>query len=79
MDAIPQVSVESMKSSLLENVDGFAEKLALAMNAAAPGRLIADSEEPVRVAGEEFVRAAFQAALQKKVNAAEAAFPPSTR
>ena len=79
MDAIPNVSPESMKSFLLANLDEFAEKLSSAVNDAAPGRLIADSEEPVREAGEKFVRTAFQAALQKRIDAAEAACPPSTR
>lgn len=38
---------------------------------------IAGSEEQVRDAGHDFVRAAFEAALQQRVNSAEAAFSPS--
>ena len=40
------------------------------------GSLINDSEEPVRQIGHEFLRAAFEAALQQKIDAAQAAFPP---
>jgi hypothetical protein len=47
------------------------------MNAATPGRLIADTEEPVRQALAALSRAAYEAALQQKIDAAEASFPPS--
>jgi hypothetical protein len=47
------------------------------VNAASPGRLIADSEEGVRELIDEFGRAAFEAVLQQKIDAAEASFPPS--
>ncbi len=77
MDPMPKISTQSMKDVLHDNVTQFVEDLVSAVNDAAPGRLIVDSEEAVREAGEKFVRAAFQVALQQKVDAAEAAFPPS--
>jgi hypothetical protein len=55
----------------------LAEKIVAAINAAPAGSWIASSEEAVRTAGHEFTRAAFEAALQQKVAAAEAAFSPS--
>jgi hypothetical protein len=55
----------------------LAEKIVAAINAAPDGNWIAGSEEQVRAAGHEFVRAAFEAGLQQKITAAEAAFPPS--
>jgi hypothetical protein len=47
------------------------------MNQARVGHLIDDTEEPVREAGREFLRAAFEKALQQKIDAAEASFSPS--
>ena len=58
-------------------VEGLAEQIMGAVNGARKGQLINDSEEPVRVAGREFIRAAFEAAIQKRIAAAEAAFSPS--
>lgn len=77
MDQLPWVSPEKLKAQLHGMVDGLAEQIMEAMNAARAGNLINDSEEPVRQAGREFVRAAFEAALQQKVDAAEASFSPS--
>lgn len=42
----------------------------------ADGYWILGSEEQVRDAGHEFLRAAFKAAVQQKAAAAESAFPP---
>ena len=77
MDASPKISVESLRTFLHGKVDEIAETLTDAVNGARPGHLINDSEEIVRVAMDELRRAAFEAAIQQKVNAAEAAFPPS--
>ena len=71
------VSPEALKRDLHGMVEGLAEQIMGAVNGARKGQLINDSEEPVRVAGHEFIRAAFEAAIQKKIAAAEAAFPPS--
>ena len=71
------VSPEALKRDLHGMVDGLAEQIMGAVNGARKGHLINDSEEPVRVAGHEFLRAAFEAAIQKRIAAAEAAFSPS--
>ena len=77
MSELPWVSPEKLKTQLHGMVDGLAEQIMKAMNAARPGSLINDTEEPVRQAGHEFLRAAFEVALQQKIDAAEASFSPS--
>ena len=71
------VSPEALKRDLHGMVDGLAEQIMGAVNGARKGQLINDSEEPVRVAGHAFIRAAFEATIQKRIAAAEAAFSPS--
>ena len=63
------VSPEALKRDLHGMVDGLAEQIMGAVNGARKGQLINDSEEPVRVAGHEFIRAAFEAAIQQKIQA----------
>ena len=77
MDELPKISAESLKVLLHGKVDEIAEKVIDAVNSARPGRLIADSEEQFREVVHELQRAAFEAVVQQKVDAAEAAFPPS--
>ena len=76
MDKSPKISAERLGKLLLEKSPELAEKIVAAINAAGDGNWIGGSEEQVRDAGREFVRAAFEAALQQKVEAAEAAFSP---
>jgi hypothetical protein len=78
MPGLPQISAIKVKAFLHAQVEEFAEKLVESMNQAQPGRLIADTEELARVLIHEFGQAAYQSALQQKVDAAEAAFSPST-
>lgn len=77
MDALPRISPEQLKSFLHGHVDEFAERMVEQVNAAAPGRLIADSEEGVRQLIHEFGRSAYEALLQQKIDAGEASFSPS--
>lgn len=74
---LPNVSSEKLKSALQGLLEELSEKIVRSVNEARYGHLINDSEEPVRQAGHEFLRAAFQAALQQKIDAAEASFSPS--
>ena len=78
MDKSPKISAEALGKLLQEKAPELAERIVAAINAAPDGSWIAGSEEQVREAGQEFVKAAFEAGLQEKVDAAEAAFPPST-
>ena len=79
MDELPPVSPEKLKAFLHGQVDVLAEQLMATMNAAKPGRLIADTEEQFRDVGKEFMRLAYEVAVQQKVIAAEAAFSPSAQ
>ena len=77
MDELPRISPENLKTFLHNCVDEFAEKMIENVNSAAFGQLIAESEEGARQLIHEFGKAAYQAALQQKIDAAEASFPPS--
>ena len=79
MDRSAKLTTEVMTRFLQSQLPELAEKIVAAVNSAPDGNWIAASEEPVRDAGHEFMRAAFEAALQQKVTAAEAAFPPLYR
>ena len=52
-------------------------RVADAINEAPPGQVIAGSEEPVRDLFADLRREAYEMAVQMRVDAAEAAFPPS--
>lgn len=72
-----QVTAESLKPMLLAQVDEFAQQMADAINNAPDGAVIDGSEEVARRAIHEFGLAAYEGAVQKRVDAAEAAFSPS--
>ena len=76
MSDASKITAEEVLKIVMERCPEFAEQLATALNNAPDGQWISGSEEAVRDAGQEFVRAAFEAALQRKVGAADAAFPP---
>ena len=69
----PQQFAESMKAEFEEFAKGVME----VVNDAPDGRWIAGSEEQVRDLCAEMRRKIFERALQQRVDAAEAAFPPS--
>lgn len=77
MNQLPWASAEALKEHLRGMADDLAEQIMASMNQARVGHLIDDTEEPVREAGREFIRAAFEKALQQKIDAAEASFSPS--
>lgn len=74
---LPKLDRAALRAKLLAEFERTVESVAEAVDGAPAGRLIRDSEEPARVALDQFRAAAYEAALQAKVNAAEAAFPPS--
>ena len=77
MEGQPAVDAKQLRADLQEQLERCLEKVAAGVNAAAPGRLLADSEEIARDALHEFAQAAYQKAVQQRINAAEAAFSPS--
>ena len=71
-----RVSAEELKQAWKADFDRLAEEVAEAMNAANPGRIIAESEEPVRDANADFRERMYEKAiglLQEK----QEAFSPS--
>jgi hypothetical protein len=68
---------EKFKQQMRAELEVLMEEMADAVDNAPAGRIIRDSEEKVRDLFAEFRRKAFEEAMQSKVDAAEAAFPPS--
>ena len=58
-----KVTPEEIKAMLAGDIDALAEKMAAAMNAAQPGNIIDDSQEPVRDASAEFRQRLYQKAV----------------
>jgi len=71
-----RVTAQELKQAFAGEIDQLAEAMAEAMNAARDGRIIADSEEPVRDAHAVFRQRAFQKALRLLQDKQEA-FSPS--
>ena len=77
MERSPRVSPQQFAESMKQEFEEFAKEVMEAVNEAADGQWIADSEERVRDLSAEMRRKIFERALQERVDAAEAAFPPS--
>ncbi len=77
MDPMPKLSREQFIAVMRENMETMLGQVADAINAAPDGYIIAASEEPVRDLFAELRRQAFETGLQMRLDAAEAAFPPS--
>ena len=77
MDALPRLDRDGLRKRMLAEFDRTLDEVADAIDNAQAGRLIRDSEQPARVALERFREAVYEAAMQAKVDAAEAAFSPS--
>ena len=75
--ALPKVDRAALRAQLLVEFERTVEEVVDAVDQAPAGRIIRDSEEPARVALDRFRCKVYEAALQAKVAAAEAAFPPS--
>jgi hypothetical protein len=73
-----QVSVEELKQRLAADFDQFVAEVAQALNAAQAGRIIADTEEPVRQAHAVFRERAYEKAIRLLQDRQEA-FSPSAR
>ena len=74
---MPQMDREAFKRQMRAELEVLMEDVADAVDNAPAGRVIRDSEEPVRDLFAEFRQKAFEKAIQLKVDAAEAAFSPS--
>ena len=78
MDAT-RITAEELKAVLVGDIDRLAEEMAAAMNGAKAGRIIADSEEPVRDAHAEFRQKAFERAVRLLQDKQEAFSPSAQR
>jgi len=79
METSPRVSPQQFAESMKQEFEEFAEEVMEAVNDAPDGQWIAGSEEKVRDLCAAMRRKIFERALQKRLDAAEAAFPPSAR
>ena len=77
MSQSPQVPPEEFVESMREEVDEYLTQIMEAVNEAPDGEWISGSEEQVRDLVAAMRQRIFERAVQKRVDAAEAAFPPS--
>jgi hypothetical protein len=77
MDPQPQASAADLRAALAQQFEQLCQDVTAAVNGAAPGRVITDSEEKVRDLLARFRQRAYQAAVQLRLEAAQAASPPS--
>jgi hypothetical protein len=77
METSPRVPPQQFAESMKQEFEEFAKQVMDAVNAAPDGQWIAGSEEQVRNLCAEMRQKVFERAMQKRVDAAEAAFPPS--
>lgn len=77
MSQSPRVPAEQFVESVREEVDEFLAQIVEAVNEAPDGEWISGSEEQVREITGAMRQRIFQRAVQERVDAAEAAFPPS--
>jgi hypothetical protein len=75
----PQVPPEELVAAMQQEMQQYLQSVMQAVNNSSDGQWISQSEEQVRNLSAEFRRHAFEKALQLRVDAAEAAFPPSTQ
>lgn len=79
METSPRVSPQQFADSMKQEFEEFAEQVMDAVNNAPDGQWIAGSEEQVRDLCAAMRQRVFERAVQQRVDAAEAAFPPSAR
>ena len=79
MDDLPKLDRDAYREALRVELERVVQSVADAVDNARVGRIIRDSEEKARDALDRFRQAAYEKALQMKINTAEAAFPPSAQ
>lgn len=77
--SLPKVDRAALRAQLLPEFERTVEEVVDAVDRAPAGRVIRDSEEPAREALDRFRAKVYESALQAKIEAAEAAFPPSAQ
>jgi len=77
VDPQPQLSADDLRAQLQGKFERLCRGVADAVNQAPAGQVINASEERVRDLLAVFRQDTYQAAVQLRLDAAEAAFPPS--
>jgi hypothetical protein len=77
MSTTPRISRDEYIEQMRREMEKVLGKVADAINEAPPGAVISGSEEKVRDLFADLREQAFEKGLQMRVDAAEAAFPPS--
>jgi hypothetical protein len=77
LSELPKLDRAALRAKLMAEFERTVTEVSDAVDNAPSGRVIRDSEEPARVALDRFRATVYEAAVQAKVDAAEAAFPPS--
>ncbi|GIW83764.1 MAG: hypothetical protein KatS3mg106_837 [Gemmataceae bacterium] len=77
MNETPNLNPAELMQDLRAEFEELVTNVAKAIERARAGRIIADSEEPARQAFAKFREKVYTKVLQKRLDAAEAAFPPS--
>jgi hypothetical protein len=77
MESTPKLSRDEYVQQMRQEMETMLGQVADAINGAPPGRIIAGSEEKVRDLFADLRKKAFEKGLQMRMDAAEAAFPPS--
>lgn len=72
-----KITAQQLKDALGGDMDELIAQVVEAINEARPGKIIAESEEPVRDASATFRQALYQKALEIRQRQSESAFSPS--
>jgi len=78
-DRLPKLDRAKLLEELIAESERTVNEVADAVDEAPSGRVIRDSEEKARDALDRFRQVVYERTLQAKVDAAEAAFPPSSQ
>jgi hypothetical protein len=73
----PTLSSDALLAKLRERFEQLCQDVTAAVNAAPAGQIINASEEKVRDLLADFRQLTYQTAVQLRLDAAQAAFPPS--
>jgi hypothetical protein len=79
MDTTPRVPPQQFVEAMKVKMEGYLQEVMEAVNSAPDGQWIVGSEEQVRDLSAEMRRQVFEQAMQMRLDAAEAAFPPSAQ
>ena len=78
-ESLPKLDRAAYLAQMRVEFERTLEEVGDAVDDAPAGRVIRDSEERARDALDRFRRIAYEKAIQMKIDAAQAAFPPSAQ